>query len=106
MLAAGVEMKVVQETLGHTSSAFTADTYTSVFPEVAKAAAEKTAALLSNDGEEARPADTSSHSLRDLTGLIGPVSDHQGRDLLLVTSRHMYPSRGSRRRSRSHARYA
>ncbi|MFI6842844.1 tyrosine-type recombinase/integrase [Nonomuraea africana] len=27
MLAAGVEIKVVQETLGHTSSAFTADTY-------------------------------------------------------------------------------
>ncbi|MFI9593775.1 tyrosine-type recombinase/integrase [Nonomuraea sp. NPDC052265] len=33
MLAAGVEMKVVQETLGHTSSAFTADTYTSVYPQ-------------------------------------------------------------------------
>ncbi|MER7361092.1 tyrosine-type recombinase/integrase [Nonomuraea wenchangensis] len=46
MLAAGVEMKVVQETLGHTSSAFTADTYTSVYPQVATAAAEKTAALL------------------------------------------------------------
>jgi integrase len=46
MLAAGVEMKVVQETLGHTSSAFTADTYTTVYPQVAMAAAEKTAALL------------------------------------------------------------
>ncbi|MFI7227437.1 tyrosine-type recombinase/integrase [Nonomuraea angiospora] len=46
MLAAGVEMKVVQETLGHTSSAFTADTYTSVYPQVATAAAEKTAAML------------------------------------------------------------
>jgi integrase len=46
MLAAGVNMKVVQETLGHTSSVFTADTYTSVFPQVAKAAADKTAALL------------------------------------------------------------
>ncbi|MEU8401750.1 hypothetical protein AB0C28_41730 [Nonomuraea sp. NPDC048892] len=49
MLAAGVEMKVVQETLGHTSSASTADTYTSVYPQVAMAAAEKTAALLFND---------------------------------------------------------
>ncbi|GAA3118550.1 tyrosine-type recombinase/integrase [Planomonospora alba] len=57
MLAAGVEMKVVQETLGHTSSAFTADTYTSVFPEVARAAAEKTAALLfDNDTDLAQPA--------------------------------------------------
>ncbi|MFI6598669.1 tyrosine-type recombinase/integrase [Nonomuraea sp. NPDC050536] len=46
VLAAGVEMKVVQETLGHTSSAFTADTYTSVYAHVATTAAEKTAALL------------------------------------------------------------
>ncbi len=52
MLAAGVEIKVVQETLGHTSSAFTADTYTSVFPQVAKAAAEKTAALLLGDDDQ------------------------------------------------------
>ncbi|WP_344944090.1 tyrosine-type recombinase/integrase [Sphaerisporangium flaviroseum] len=46
MLAAGVDVKIVQETLGHTSSSFTRDTYTSVYPEVAKAAAEKTAALV------------------------------------------------------------
>ncbi|MFF0869873.1 site-specific integrase [Nonomuraea sp. NPDC003560] len=52
MLAAGVEMKVVQETLGHTSSAFTADTYTSVYPQVATAAAEKTAALLFDKEEQ------------------------------------------------------
>ncbi|WSG19335.1 tyrosine-type recombinase/integrase [Nonomuraea sp. NBC_01738] len=52
MLAAGVEIKVVQETLGHTSSAFTADTYTSVFPQVAMAAAEKTAALLLGDDHD------------------------------------------------------
>ncbi|MFI6744376.1 tyrosine-type recombinase/integrase [Nonomuraea sp. NPDC050451] len=32
MLVAGVEMKVVQETLGHTSSVFTADTYTLHLP--------------------------------------------------------------------------
>ncbi|GAA0392382.1 hypothetical protein Acor_17370 [Acrocarpospora corrugata] len=36
----------LDETLGHTSTTFTRDTYTSVFPEVAKAAAESTAALL------------------------------------------------------------
>ncbi|GLW99435.1 tyrosine-type recombinase/integrase [Microtetraspora sp. NBRC 16547] len=35
MLAAGVELKVVQKTLGHVSSTFTRDTYTSVYPEVA-----------------------------------------------------------------------
>ncbi|MEW1847008.1 site-specific integrase, partial [Nonomuraea angiospora] len=32
MLAAGVDLKVVQETLGHVSSTFTRDTYTSVYP--------------------------------------------------------------------------
>ncbi|MFI6184291.1 tyrosine recombinase XerC [Nonomuraea sp. NPDC051191] len=47
MLAAGVDLKVVQETLGHVSSTFTRDTYTSVYPEVARAAAESTAALIS-----------------------------------------------------------
>jgi integrase len=31
MLAAGVDLKVVQETLGHVSSTFTRDTYTSVY---------------------------------------------------------------------------
>jgi integrase len=42
-LAAGVELKVVQEMLGHSSIVLTADTYTSVLPEVAHKAAEKTA---------------------------------------------------------------
>ncbi|MFC5157292.1 tyrosine recombinase XerC [Nonomuraea angiospora] len=46
MLAAGVDIKIVQETLGHTTSAFTRDTYTSVYPEAAAAAAEATAAFL------------------------------------------------------------
>ncbi|TDE34412.1 hypothetical protein E1295_37115 [Nonomuraea mesophila] len=45
-LAAGVDIKIVQETLGHTSSAFTRDTYTSISPEAAAAAAEATAAFL------------------------------------------------------------
>jgi site-specific recombinase XerD len=40
MLAAGVSMKTVQETLGHSSLVLTANTYTSVYPEVATAAAE------------------------------------------------------------------
>ncbi|OLT12708.1 hypothetical protein BJF79_21650 [Actinomadura sp. CNU-125] len=42
-LAAGVELKVVQDMLGHSSIVLTADTYTSVLPEVAHRAAEKTA---------------------------------------------------------------
>ena len=42
-LASGVEMKVVQEMLGHSSITITADTYTSVLPQVARAAAQAAA---------------------------------------------------------------
>jgi integrase len=45
-LSAGVELKVVQEMLGHSSIVLTADTYTSVLPDAAHAAAEKVAALI------------------------------------------------------------
>lgn len=46
MLAAGVAAKVVSETLGHSTIGLTLDTYTSVFPQVATEAAERTAALV------------------------------------------------------------
>ena len=42
-LAAGVELKVVQDMMGHSSIDLTADTYTSVLPEVARKAAEAVA---------------------------------------------------------------
>ncbi|SPT51310.1 site-specific integrase [Actinomadura madurae] len=42
-LAAGVELKVVQEMLGHSSIVLTADTYTGVLPKLAHTAAEQTA---------------------------------------------------------------
>ncbi|MFD0772369.1 tyrosine-type recombinase/integrase [Streptomonospora algeriensis] len=45
-LAAGAELKVVQAMLGHASIVVTADTYASVLPETAHAAAEETAALV------------------------------------------------------------
>jgi integrase len=45
-LAAGSDLKVVQDQLGHSTVVLTADTYTSVLPETARAAAEHTAALL------------------------------------------------------------
>ncbi len=45
-LAAGVDIKVVQEMLGHSTSAFTRDVYTSVVPEIATAAAEAVAAIV------------------------------------------------------------
>lgn len=45
-LAAGVDLKIVQEMLGHSTITLTADTYTSVLPQVAQAAAEATARLV------------------------------------------------------------
>lgn len=46
MPTAGVAMKVVQETLGHSSLVLTANTYTSVYPEVSAAAAEAAADIV------------------------------------------------------------
>ncbi|CAL9328611.1 hypothetical protein SUDANB121_00034 [Nocardiopsis dassonvillei] len=45
-LAAGTDVKVVSTELGHATTYFTQDTYQSVYADVAKAAAEATAALL------------------------------------------------------------
>lgn len=45
-LAAGVDMKTVQEMLRHSSITITGDTYTSVLPDLAMSAAEKAAALV------------------------------------------------------------
>ncbi|WUV56489.1 tyrosine-type recombinase/integrase [Amycolatopsis sp. NBC_01480] len=45
-LAAGADMKTVQNMLRHSSITVTADTYTTVLPEVALAAAEATAKII------------------------------------------------------------
>jgi integrase len=45
-LAGGVNLKVVSEMLGHSTIAITADTYTSVLPEVAREAAEAAARIV------------------------------------------------------------
>ena len=49
-LAAGAELKTVQDQLGHASIVLTADTYISVLPQVARRAAEDTAALIIQAG--------------------------------------------------------
>jgi integrase len=49
-LSAGVDLRVVQDMLGHCSIVLTADTYTSVLPEVAHKAAEQVAALVLRAG--------------------------------------------------------
>lgn len=61
-LAAGVDVKVVQERLGHSTSTLTRDTYTSVLPDVARAAAEAAAALIPRavSGTDGLPMDSQS----------------------------------------------
>jgi integrase len=51
LLAAGHDMKVVQETLGLSSITIAADTYTSVLPELARRSAEEVAALIRPAGQ-------------------------------------------------------
>ena len=51
---AGVDMKVVQETLDHSSVVLTANTYTSVYTEVVIAAAEATARIVPHARRDAR----------------------------------------------------
>ncbi|MFG1879357.1 tyrosine-type recombinase/integrase [Sphaerisporangium sp. NPDC049003] len=46
MLAAGTDMKIVSATLGHRQYWFTADTYTTVIPELATIAAAATVAMI------------------------------------------------------------
>lgn len=41
-----MNIKIVQEMLGHSRSSFTRDVYTSVVPEIATAAAEAVAAIV------------------------------------------------------------
>jgi len=54
LLAAGHDMKVVQETLGLSSITIAADTYTSVLPQLARKSAEDVATLIRPAGQ-ARP---------------------------------------------------
>ncbi|MFE1770245.1 tyrosine-type recombinase/integrase [Streptomyces sp. NPDC059008] len=50
MLAAGVDVKIVSETLGHSDTRITRDIYQSVMPKAARDAAEATAALVPRGG--------------------------------------------------------
>ncbi|OXM43781.1 site-specific integrase [Amycolatopsis alba DSM 44262] len=49
MIAAGADLKIVQELLGHSSIAVTADTYAHVLPELARDTAEAVAAIVPRD---------------------------------------------------------
>jgi integrase len=68
-LAAGVELKVVQAMLGHASIVPTADTYSSVLPQVAREAAERTAWLVLRDSGRSHQR---GRARRVKTGLVPP----------------------------------
>jgi integrase len=74
-LAAGTDLKIVQDQLGHASIALTADTYTSVLPETARAAADSTAALLF-PARPRHPARTRPRSRRASTRLVPAQARH------------------------------
>jgi integrase len=54
-LASRTDLKVIQQMLGHSSIVTTADTYTSVLPDIARAAAEATAAVIPRTTVRGRP---------------------------------------------------
>ncbi len=74
-LEAEVDIKVVQELLGHSTSTLTRDTYTSVSPRLAQEAAERTAALV--------PRTVGS---RVATGTAGPPSVPHGLKMTMGVS--------------------
>jgi hypothetical protein len=75
-LEAGVDIKIVQELLGHSTSVLTRDTYTSVSPRLAREAAERTAAMI--------PRTTRTKSDESATGTDGLPSVSQTAKLTLV----------------------
>ena len=75
----GVPMKVVSEQLGHSSLAITADTYTSVLPAVAGAAAEASAGIVPRRSG-ATQATPTTPQLSDSPGALPfTVSSHSSR---------------------------
>ena len=71
LLAAGVDVKVVQERLGHSTSTLTRDTYTSVLTEVAREAAEIGSAVIPRAGTGTSGLHTDSQARTRPRGLSG-----------------------------------
>jgi integrase len=80
-LAAGVPMKVVSDLLGHSTVIITADTYTSVLPEVAQEAANALAKIIprASAGRSATPGEAAeSAALDGLATTRFPIGSHSG----------------------------
>jgi hypothetical protein len=84
----------VSEQLGHSSLAITGDTYTSVLPAVAQAAAEAVAGIVPRSPRA--PADAAAHQALNiavvLLEMLGP-EEHALRPYDLVVSPHYRPRR-------------
>jgi hypothetical protein len=78
--AAGVDIRIVQEQLGHSSRAIMSDTYTTVLPEVARAAAEATAALMVSDSQPTREPAASPQPGKSHTTKKRPGDETPGQD--------------------------
>lgn len=78
MLAAGVPMKIVSETLGHSTVKITSDTYTSVFPDLSISAAESTARAVPRS-RRAEVITSASPSTADFPADDVPAGDVVGR---------------------------
>jgi hypothetical protein len=85
-LAAGADLKVVQDMLGHSSIVLTADTYTSVLPDVAREAAEDIASLIITAG--CLVPGTQRHRRPDWNGLR-----QRARALVATGLSHAHPAR-------------
>jgi len=79
LLAAGHDMKVIQETLGLSSITIAADTYTSVLPQLARKSAEDVAALIRPVPVRARRAPTTRTGSRRTTPKASPPSPDRTR---------------------------
>ena len=74
-LAGGANLKVVSEMLGHSTIAITADTYTSVLPEVAREAAEAAVRLVPRATSTRRPRPHLGPIWRSTTATRGVADD-------------------------------
>ncbi|MFC5723500.1 tyrosine-type recombinase/integrase [Streptomyces gamaensis] len=92
MLAAGVDIKIVSETLGHSDTRITRDIYQSVMPKAARDAAEATAAMLVASVR------------RPLNRLPTHATNRQGRWPSIISSRRSWrpPGRTAARSNKSH----
>lgn len=90
-LAAGTDLKIVQDQLGHSTITLTADTYTSVLPQTARTAADNTAALLfpasarraarrddSPEGREGNPSRPGRGAATDRIAEVAPLDGRTG----------------------------